>query len=243
MKTGRNLAIMTIVFLMVAVLLSWSWIVGLRKDSSAYKAEIESLKKKSETYGKYINSTSIAHRSYLGRTFPKFSAVDVIGREVDTDFSRRQGGLVLLFSNRSCQPCLNSQFKMFKNVYENLAFQEDFGIVAISDIPSTHLRKYTRLFDGIPYPLVSDTSKVFFDRNPLLSRGTPVVFFIDQNNTIVRSHLPYPNSPQFSALFFNSIQHRLRLSEPLFDNHLKGLRFTDVILRQFDEEPIKEFLY
>ena len=109
---------------------------------------------------------------------------------------------------------------MLTNVYENLLDRGDFDVIAISDIPTEYLRKYTRQFGGIRYPLVSDTSGVVFGERSPLSRRMPVVFFIDQNNTIVRSHLPVPENPQFSALFFNSIQQRLSLSEPLLGNHL-----------------------
>ena len=74
------------------------WIASLR-TKEAYKTEAEALNKEHQTLMAYINSESVADRSYAGLTFPKFTAVDVMGRETLTDFSTKKGGLVLLFTN------------------------------------------------------------------------------------------------------------------------------------------------
>ena len=195
-------------------------------------------------YYETIITRELVTARHPGMSFPRLSLSSVYDKIVSTDFSRGEGGLVLVSDTRSCQPCLISQFKLLNHIYERLQDPEQFPLIVIAAGTSGgSLKKYQLKYD-IPYTLVNDEDKVFFSQaHSSLYENVPVVFLINKNNTIIRSHIPLPNTPHYSALFFNEIQPILPLSRSLFNNHFAQLNLINAVKGEFDIMPIKHLLY
>lgn len=244
--TIKNISLIANVFL--AVLLGISvlilGIVHYRSDK-----EIIQLKKKSKTleeqrflYEEMIVANLISSRSYLGMKFPKIEFNDLNGEEISTDLSNKAGGLMLLFLTGPCQSCLNAQLKILSHIHKNLKSSRDFQIIAISDeVPET-LKKYKNAF-FLPFPVVSDRERTLFREDSIFVERTTLVLHVNSNNTIIKAHIPIPENPRLSALFFNEIQGSLPLKDQLFNSHFHGERIIDVLRNDIDMEPIHQLLF
>ena len=187
--------------------LSLAWIWKTRQAPIEAAEANKAFEGYGTVYEKYIES-SLRSSSRLGIEFPKVEMVDIEGRKISTDFSDKKGGIILLFSPQACQPCLITQLKILQFIYSRLKSPSELPIYAFANSPVFQIKRFTRAF-GLEYPLVSDTEEVLFTTS--FSQFTPVVFLINQDNTIVDCHIPAVGQSNFSVLFYNTlIGHRLK---------------------------------
>ena len=240
-KTGSLVGNILLVLLLS---LTFLWMQKIRHElSREQERERELTGALTGHYEDFILSRLVSDR-HLGMAFPRLEMTSVDGRTMSTDFAETAGGLVLLFDARGCQPCLLTQLKLLNQVHATLADAGAFQIMVITANTSPGaLRRYRLKFD-FDYSLIADTGKrIFSEENRLLYENVPVVLLIDENNTIIRSHVPLTNLPHVSALFFNEIQSVLPLAKPLFDGLFTNLELMDAVRGEFNDAPIKHLLY
>ncbi len=244
--TIKNISLIANIFLVVLLGVS-IFILGIIHYQ--FSKEITQLKKKSKTleeqhflYEEIIVANIISTRLYLGTKFPKIDFNKLDGEDISTDLSNKTGGLLLLFSTGPCQSCLNAQLKILSHIHKNLKSPRDFQIIAISDeMPST-LKKYKDAF-SLPFPMVSDKERALFREDNIFVERTPLVLHVNSENTIIKAHIPIPETPRLSALFFNEIQNSLPLKDQLFNGHFYEKRIIDVLRNDIDMEPIRPLLF
>lgn len=232
-NTVRNVSLAINIVLGVLVLTAggWIWQSGQGKTGSG-----TSDPKVIPTYESYINYSLMAKR-LVGRPFPKWAGRDIKDRPVSTDFSGKKGGIVLVFKPATCQPCLIMQLKSLQHTLEALEDSSEISICGFSDAPASEVKRFTRAF-ALGYPVVSDSSGSLMHSE--LVEHTPVVFLVDEANTIIDCHVPCPGKPEFSLLWYNFLRQdlpeklgaRVRIEESSFG--LKGVPFVDVIRNEFD---------
>ncbi|MYB72020.1 MAG: hypothetical protein F4X75_26385 [Gemmatimonadetes bacterium] len=173
-------------------------------------------------YQAYVRD-SYYHNQLVGHPFPCISLQTSQGDTLQTNFSSKKGGLILIFEPMSCQRCLELLLNTLQHIQSNMKDTAEFSIYGIAiDTPRTVLSNYRRVFK-IKYQL-----GVPLQENILPTRlvnSTPIVFLVDSNNTILQAHNPTIGREQFSALFFYS----------LVFNHLP---FLEVSIEGFDDSPL-----
>ncbi|MDE0087569.1 MAG: redoxin domain-containing protein [Candidatus Poribacteria bacterium] len=237
----RKFSLLLNIFLIAVLSVAIVGIWRVRQTNTQHWQEKRVLQKKTANYKEFINASILASK-YQGKSFPKFKIQDIWGDIVTTDFSESGGGIVLLFSPQSCQPCLNTQLKILEHIYQNQDKTSRLPILALANSSVSQIKQYVRSFD-LHYKLISYENDELFKNNELLTQKTPAIFLINRDNIITHCHIPSQNRPQFSALFYNEIQRHLNLAQPLFQSHLKGLTFSEVVSNEFDAEPIAQYLY
>ena len=244
--TIKNMSLVANIFLAVLLGISIFILSIVHRQSSK---EILQLKKKSKTleeqhflYEEMIVADIMVTRLYLGMKFPKIEFNHMDREEISTDLSNKIGGLVLLFSTGPCQSCLNAQLKILSHIHKNLKSSRDFQIIAISNETPGTLKKYKDAF-SLPFPVVSDRESVLFKEDSIFAERTTLVLHVNSDNTIIKAHIPIPENPRLSALFFNEIQSSLPLKDRLFNGHFNGERVVDVIRNNIDMEPIHQLLF
>ncbi len=166
----------------------------------------------------------------IGHSFPIVSTETVGGDTVRTDFSEKNGGIVLVFDPFSCQPCLQLVLKGLQHIYDNLEDPTQLPIYAISKSPLNALSQYRRAFKlkyQLGIPIQGEDMDHLFQR-------TPVVFLVDSHNTILQCHYPLYKKEQFSALFFQELAFNylsaLKVNTSGFaDSPLKKLRGVSLL--------------
>ncbi len=242
----KNMSLVANIFLTVLLGISIV-ILGIvlyksEKEITQIKNKNKALEEERFLYEEMIVANIILTRSYLGIEFPKINFNNLNGEEISTDLSNKAGGLVLLFSTGRCQPCLNAQLKILSHIQKSLKSPRDFQIVAISDeMPST-LRKYEDAF-SISFSMVSDRERALLRENSIFGERTPLVLYINTDNIIVKAHIPIPENPRLSALFFNEIQGSLPVKNPLFNSYFRGVKIIDILRNNVDTEPIHQLLF
>ena len=242
----KNISLVINIFL--ALLLGISiLILGIIYYQSS--KEIIQLEKKSKTleeqrflYEEMIVANIISTRSYLGMMFPKIDFNNQNGETISTDLSNKTGGLVLLFLTGPCQSCLNAQLKILSHIHKNLKSSRDFQIIAISNEMPRTLKKYKDAF-SLSFPVISDRESTLFREDSIFAERTTLVLHVNSDNTIIKAHIPIPENPRLSALFFNEIQGSLPIKNPLFNGHFDGVRIIDVLRNDIDMEPIHQLLF
>ena len=137
---------------------------------------------------------------WVGQPFPIIS-FHTTGNAIHTDFREKKGGLVLLFDQSSCQPCLELVLGSLQHVHNRIEDPDQFPVYAITYTasPSTE-SQFLRAF-GIKYKLGTLLIDEYRAYSDLFSR-TPVVFLIDSHQTIIQCHYPLYDKEQFTQLFF-----------------------------------------
>lgn len=244
--TIKNVSLIANVFLVVLLGIS-ILILGIVHYQS--NKEIIQLKKKGNIleeqhflYEEMIVANLISSRLYLGMKFPKIDFKSLNGEKISTDLSNKMGGIVLLFFAGPCQSCLNAQLKILSHIHKNLRSSRDFQIIAISDEMPEILKKYKDAF-SLPFPVVSDRGGTLFKEDSIFVERTTLVLHINSDNTIIKAHIPIPENPRLSALFFNEIQGSLPMRNLLFNGHFDGVRIIDVLRNDIDMEPIHRLLF
>ena len=242
----KNMSLIANIFLIVLLGTSIA-ILGIvryqsKKETIQLKNKNKTLEKERFLYEEIIVANIILTRSYLGMEFPKISFNNLNGEEISTDLSSKIGGLVLLLSTSRCQPCLNAQLKILSHIQKSLKSPRDFQIIAISDEMPGTLRKYKDAF-SLSFSMVSDREEALFRENSIFSERTPLVLYVNTNNIIVKAHIPIPENPRLSALFFNEIQGSLPVKNPLFNNYFEGIKIIDVLRNNIDTGPIHQLLF
>jgi peroxiredoxin len=245
-KTIKNVSLVANLFFAVGLGIAVTALALVHYQSDK---EIDQLEREGETlkgqrflYEEVIVAHLITTRSYLGMEFPKIDFTDLNSERVSTDMSNKIGGIVLLFPTGHCQPCLNTQLKIMASIHKSLKSIEDFQIVAISDEPPITLRKYAKAF-SLPFPMIHDEDRALLGKDSLFGARTTLVLYVNSDNTIIKAHIPIPENPRLSALFFNEIQGYLPVREALFGGHFKGVRVIDVLRDDIDMEPIHHLLF
>ena len=128
---------------------------------------------------------------------------------------------------------------MLQHIMDSLKIPDDLPIYVFSNTPSVLLNRRARVFD-LGYSFVSDTTGVLL-RSPF-SEYSPIVFFVNRENTIVQCHVPVRDMPHLSALFYNELQPYLELSKPLFEC-FNGYSILSAIRNEFDASGIMDLLY
>lgn len=244
--TIKNISLVANIFLIVLLGIS-ILVLGIFHYQSGKK--IIQLKKESNIleeqrflYEEMIVANIISTRSYLGMKFPKIDFNNLNGEDISTDLSNKTGGLVLLFLTGPCQSCLNAQLKILSHIHKNLKSPIDFQIIAISnEMPGT-LKNYKDAF-SLPFPVVSDRESALFRKDSIFAERTTLVLHVTSDNTIIKAHIPIPENPRLSALFFNEIQGSLPMKNPLFNGHFDSVRIIDVLRNNIDMKPIHQLLF
>ena len=235
-KMSLILNILLSVFLLVALFGIWK----IRNTNARRWEEIRELRKVNADYEEYINASTYAS-NYQGQEFPKFQLKNINGDWISTDFSKTGKGLVLVFSPQDCQPCLITQIKLLAHVYQNQDSSKRFPIYAFANVPASVLKRYKRSFN-LHYELLPDTENMLF-QNELLTHHTPAIFVVNKENIVTHCHLPSKDRPQNTVLFFRVIQRHLPLQKPLLNDHLKGLTYSQIIAKDFDDTSLSTFIY
>lgn len=142
----------------------------------------------------------------VGQHFPRAPIQTVHGDTVHINFSKKKGGLVLLFDPTSCQPCLELVLNGLQHIHDNLIDSTEFPIYALSkDISLERLWQVRRAF-RLDYQLGIITENdilpdIFFEQ-------TPLIILVDDNNTILQCHYPIYGKEQFSIIFFTKLVFR-----------------------------------
>ena len=216
-----------------------AWVWNLKEEGARFAQALKEDDKGVATYEAYIDAS---HKSnaYVGRKFPKIECVDISGREVSTDFADKRGGLILLFSPTQCQPCIVTQLKSLQHIHENLFTPDEFPVISFAEAKPAAILRFTRPFN-LEYPVISSAVATISDAK--LTQVIPIVFLVDRNNTIIRTHLPSRGRPEFSLSFYKEIYETqikgnldVGVAQPFFA--LGGVRAIDVIANRFDATSV-----
>ena len=148
-------------------------------------------------YRTYVINTFKA-TSWVGQSFPVIP-FQTEGETAHTDFTKPQGGLVLLFDPTSCQPCLELVLETLQHVHDHMENPTQLPIYALSSMPSA-AAQFSRAFK-LKYQVGTmrlDDEKKY----AALFEKTPVIFLIDNRQTILQCHYPLYGREQFTQLFF-----------------------------------------
>lgn len=243
---GRNLSLLGNVCLIILLALAASWLWKTRRSHTDVLAASKRHEMVSKTYEAFINS-SVYAATFVGRPFPIVELTDITGRTVSTDFSNGKGAIVILLSDKSCQPCLIAQLKSARRVHNALGQPEDLPIYAFFKAPLDHVKRLTRAFN-LEYTLISDMDEVLVNED--LAPATPIVYLVNRDNVVTQCHIPSPGKPEFSILFFHQTlvnqlrdQLGLTLDKEKPDFGLSGTLYLDVITSDFDKSGVEELFY
>ncbi len=226
--------------LVILLGISFAWIYKAEYRLSHSSGQLAT--ERTRLYEEFIIATMMADR-LLGLPFPRLALVDVYNKNISTDFSQKEGALILVFDPQTCQPCLIAQLKLLNHVYKQLKNPDTFPVIAIAPRYHSQLIKRYALKYELQYTIIADKKdQIFNDNNEVLYKATPAVYLVNQNNTIIRSHIPVFRKPYISVLFFYEVQNLIPLSEPIF-SYIEPLLLIDVVKGDFDLEPIEYFLY
>ncbi len=227
------------IVLLAVVCVTVFGVIKIRKRNAQLRQEMRELKRESRNYQIYINDVAKANK-YVGRKFPIVKMEDINGEVISTDFSSYDSAILLFFKAQSCQPCLITQIKIINQIKQTLRHADKVPIIAFANDTPNALKAYMRSFQ-IKYRLISDQEQEIL-RRPF-DLFTPLVLFVDSKNTIIRSHIPSPNLPQFSVLFYNDLESLVDLSKPLFSTHLDGADYISVVTGKYNLDPIATLMY
>ena len=215
----------------LALSISINWIYLLKKKYQVQKIEFFKTKEKSEKYERFIDNLFFEN-SYEGVEFPKVKIVDVDGQLISTDFTKKRGAMVLFFDPSSCQACLNTQLRLIEYFYRCLKEPQDWAVYTFGQFESNQLRRYKKIFN-LTHSVASYNKDIPLKQKSLL-KFTPIIFVVNSNNKIIKTHLPVKNQPWFSVIFFHLVSGNFEFSKPLFDGHLNRKRITEILNNEID---------
>lgn len=174
-------------------------------------------------YQAYIVN-SFKDGQFVGNSFPALSIHTVRGDTLRSDFSMTKVGVVFVFDEFSCKPCLELVLNRLQHIYDNLEDPVQMPIYVVSNSDLRTLSQYRRAF-GLKYRLgiPIQVGDVYHDH---IFERTPMVYLIDSNNRILQCHHPLYGREQFTELFF---------SELVF-NYLQNLKFNTT---GFKDSPLE----
>ena len=170
---------------------------------------------------------------WIGQSFPVIP-FQVDGETAHSDFTKTQGGLVLLFDPTSCQPCLRLVLETLQHVYDHIENPDQLPIYALSSMPSA-AAQFSRAFK-LKYQVGTiqqdDEEKYadFFER-------TPAIFLIDERQTIIQYHYPLADREQFTQLFFWKL-----VSTHLPARNVKTASFADSPLKKLEGASLLDII-
>lgn len=245
-RSVHHLSLFGNVLLVVGLALAAGWMWKGRQSYAAVEQTSKQHDRRNEIYETFINNIMYAD-TFVGRAFPKMELVDIQGRKVSTDFSDKKAGLVLLLTDKSCQPCLTAQLKATQRIYDSLSDPQQFPIYAVFKAPAGQITRLTRAFN-LQYPLIADEQGALV--NDDLAETAPIVYFVNKDNAIVKCHVPQIGTPVFSMLFYQQL-HTVQLQKHLnigvrpnkADFGLGEYEFVDILMNQFDHPEIRMLLW
>ena len=193
-------------------------------------------------YRDYIVNT-FKDGQFVGHSFPVLPIHTVRGDTIRTDFSVTKAGVVFVFDEFSCKPCLELVLNGLQHIYDNIEDPVQLPIFVVSNSDLTILSQYRRAF-GLRYRLgfpiqVGDVSH---DR---IFERTPMIYLIDSNNRILQCHHPLYRREQFTELFFSELVFNylrtLKLNTTRFkDSPLKNLHGMPLLEIIRGQHPVKD---
>ena len=175
---------------------------------------------------------------YVGHSFPVLPIHTVRGDTLRTDFSATKAGLVFVFDEFYCKPCLELVLNGLQHIHDNVKDPVQLQIFVVSNSDLGTLSQYRRAFGlkfDLGYPI--QVGGVSHDR---MFERTPMVYLIGSNNRILKCHHPLSRREQFTELFFSELVFNylpsLKINTTGFKDsplkNLKGMPLVEIILGQ-----------
>lgn len=175
-------------------------------------------------YEAYIINT-FKSGQFVGHSFPVLPIHTVRGDTLRTDFSVTKAGVVFVFDEFSCKPCLELVLNVLQHIYDIVEDPVQLPIFVVSNSDLGTLSQYRRAF-GLKYHLGIPIQVGGVSHDGLFER-TPMVFLVDSNNRILQCHHPLFGREQFTMLFFSE----------LVSNYLRNLKLNTT---RFENSPLED---
>ena len=196
---------------MLAILLFWN--IKLKHELTRKQNQCTKLKNLKSNYETYIDNKFLSEY-YVGLKFPIVPVVDTDKAEISTDFSYNKVSVVLMFRPNTCQPCLTTLLNLIKYLNKNISDKKKIPVFIISDIGDLQLTSYRKVYD-FECHFINDAQNKFFSAP--FDKVTPIVFLVDNNNTILSCHIPIIGKNYISLIYFKTIERFFDLNSPIFE--------------------------
>ena len=193
-------------------------------------------------YQAYIVNTFKDGR-FVGHSFPVLPIHTVRGDTLRTDFSATKAGVVFVFDEFYCKPCLELVLNGLQHIHDNIEDPVQLPIYVVSNSDLGTLSQYRRAF-GLKFDLGYTIQGGDVSHERMFER-TPMVYLIDSNNRILKCHHPLSQREQFTELFFSELVFNylptLKINTTGFKDsplkNLNGMPLVEIILGQ---HPVKD---
>lgn len=196
---SKKLTLFVLLIFVTMIFIFFIWINHpIKEESSEQKTLISSL----------LNPESIPlsplllslRTSYLinGKKLPKLSLTNYKGKDTIISCVGKKT-IILLYSELSCNSCVDSLLKSCEILYQHKKGNAVFGIVQSSNIG--YVRRFARI-NNLIFTLYWDQKKYFTNSFKILS--LPTILLVDENGIIINSFAINPSVRALTPIFIES---------------------------------------